>query len=52
MFFFQVSVSKARAVIVLASDENADQVVFLLYYLSVSGATLIFLGSSFICVSH
>lgn len=26
LFFWQVSVSKARAIIVLASDENADQV--------------------------
>jgi hypothetical protein len=30
-FLQQVSVSKARAIIVLASDENADQVSILFY---------------------
>jgi len=28
----QVSVSKARAIIVLASDENADQVICITHY--------------------
>lgn len=32
MIYSQVSVSKARAIIVLASDENADQVIYLTHY--------------------
>jgi hypothetical protein len=40
MFFFQVSVSKARAIIVLASDENADQVSNVLHTFNIFGANL------------
>jgi len=32
IIYSQVSVSKARAIIVLASDENADQVIYLIHY--------------------
>jgi len=39
LFFWQVSVSKARAIIVLASDENADQVSsFVLRTFNICGA--------------
>ena len=48
-FFFQVSVSKARAIIVLASDENADQVSnFVLHTFNIFGANM-----SYYCIcSH
>ena len=40
LLYLQVSVSKARAIIVLASDENADQVLFNFHFPSSSELNL------------